>query len=404
MFSITIKKYTSHTVRLLGLAALEEALEASEKRDKKSQNKIANLGKRLNAALASLVQELARYRSEFFGRLREVLGNHSGIRIVGDRFVFQSEVLFECWLGGNLGPEGLAGLDGLAASLRDLFSGFPNDIDWVLRVDGHTDSRPITSARFPSNWELSTARAISVVNYPIRARRSAAAPRRRRFWRIPAARHRRKRRGLRAQPAYRAEARRSVRLCWCATCIDVIAGRVLPCPAVAICVRVTSARKPDGHGRDKPGHDGTFPITASFHLRPDRAEDEDAAIEPRLTWQLAYPSIDFAARVAWGGNAARRNGAERRHDRRRAGERHRRAASPSMQTAIRPAAVSPDHRGSPLATALLAEARRLRPAASRCWSEGTTPRHRFDERNGFARTTEDVDTRRAGRCQKWLTG
>src|SRR3982750_2578922 len=144
------------------LAALEEALDASEKRDKESQGRIADLGTRLNVALAQRVQELSRYRSEFFGRLRAILGNRPDIRIVGDRFVFQSEVFFDPGQA-ILQPGGRAELDKLAAALIELEKQIPKDIAWVLRVDGHTDVRPIASSAFPSNWELSAARAISVV-------------------------------------------------------------------------------------------------------------------------------------------------------------------------------------------------------------------------------------------------
>jgi len=146
------------------LAALEEALDASEKRDKESQTRIADLGQRLNVALAQRVQELSRYRSEFFGRLRAILGNRPDIRIVGDRFVFQSEVFFDTGQAQLL-PEGRAELDKLAAALIDLDKQIPSEIAWVLRVDGHTDVRPINSPVFKSNWELSSARAISVVQY-----------------------------------------------------------------------------------------------------------------------------------------------------------------------------------------------------------------------------------------------
>jgi len=148
------------------LAALEDALEASEKNNKDSQTKLADLGQRLNVALAERVQELSKYRSEFFGRLRTILGNRPDIRIVGDRFVFQSEVFFDTGQAVLL-PEGRAELDQVAAALIDIDQKIPSDIPWVLRVDGHTDSRPITSPQFPSNWELSAARAISVVQYLI---------------------------------------------------------------------------------------------------------------------------------------------------------------------------------------------------------------------------------------------
>ena len=146
------------------IAALNAALEASEARDKEQKAQIVDLGQRLNAALASKVQELARYRSEFFGRLRDVLGDRKDIRIVGDRFVFQSEVLFASG-EAQLGQGGREQMAALARTLRDIAASIPGDLDWVLRVDGHTDKAPIHTDRFPSNWELSTARAISVVRF-----------------------------------------------------------------------------------------------------------------------------------------------------------------------------------------------------------------------------------------------
>ena len=148
------------------LAALEDALEASEKKDKEAQGRIADLGQRLNVALAQRVQELSRYRSEFFGRLRAILGNRQDIRVVGDRFVFQSEVLFDTG-SAAIRPEGKVELDKLAAAVTELEKQIPPEIAWVLRIDGHTDVRPISSPQFPSNWELSSARAISVVQYLI---------------------------------------------------------------------------------------------------------------------------------------------------------------------------------------------------------------------------------------------
>jgi chemotaxis protein MotB len=144
------------------LARLNAALDASENKSKEQKAEIVNLGQRLNAALASKVEELARYRSEFFGRLREVLGNRSDIRIVGDRFVFQSEVLFSSG-SATLNDAGKAQIRRLASTLLDLSKKIPPSIDWVLRVDGHTDVRPIKTREFPSNWELSTARALAVV-------------------------------------------------------------------------------------------------------------------------------------------------------------------------------------------------------------------------------------------------
>jgi chemotaxis protein MotB len=148
------------------LQQLGAALEASELKDKEQEAKIADLGKRLNAALARKVQELSRYRSEFFGRLRVVLGNRPDIRVVGDRFVFQSEVLFESG-SADLGQEGREKMARLAATLKDIAEKIPDEINWVLRIDGHTDDVPIATPRFPSNWELSTARAISVVKFLI---------------------------------------------------------------------------------------------------------------------------------------------------------------------------------------------------------------------------------------------
>jgi chemotaxis protein MotB len=148
------------------LAALEEALDASEKRDKESQTKLTDLGQRLNLALAQRVQELSRFRSDFFGRLRAILGNRPDVRIVGDRFVFQSEVFFDAGQA-VLKPEGMAEVEKLAAALVELEKQIPADIAWVMRVDGHTDVRPIASSQFKSNWDLSAARAISVVQYLI---------------------------------------------------------------------------------------------------------------------------------------------------------------------------------------------------------------------------------------------
>ena len=146
------------------LAQLSAALEASEVKDKEQKATITELGKRLNTALASKVQELSRYRSEFFGRLRVVLGNRPDIRVVGDRFVFQSEILFASG-SAELGKEGRESMSRLASTLRDISEKIPDEINWVLRVDGHTDDVPIATPRFPSNWELSTARAISVVKF-----------------------------------------------------------------------------------------------------------------------------------------------------------------------------------------------------------------------------------------------
>lgn len=146
------------------IGALNEALGASEKKAQEQKDKIKDLGARLNVALAKRVQELSSYRSDFFGRLRKLLGNRPGIRIVGDRFVFQSEVLFPS--GSDIiNPAGQIEMSKLAKALIQIGREIPSKINWVLRVDGHTDRQPINTAAFPSNWELSSARAISVVRY-----------------------------------------------------------------------------------------------------------------------------------------------------------------------------------------------------------------------------------------------
>jgi chemotaxis protein MotB len=150
------------------IAAIETALAASEDKDKQSQTQIADLGRRLNVALAQRVQELSRYRSDFFGRLRQILGDRPDIRIVGDRFVFQSEVLFATG-SDEISPAGGDELNKLADAVSQLATEIPQDLGWVLQINGHTDKRPITgtSGRFRSNWDLSAARAISVVRFLI---------------------------------------------------------------------------------------------------------------------------------------------------------------------------------------------------------------------------------------------
>jgi chemotaxis protein MotB len=149
------------------IGALETALGMSEQKDKDAQLRIADLGQRLNVALAQRVQELSRYRSDFFGKLRDILGNRPDIRVVGDRFVFQSEVFFDSG-AAVLRPEGRAELDKLAGALLDLDKQIPSEINWVLRVDGHTDVRPLSgTTTFKTNWDLSAARAIAVVQYLI---------------------------------------------------------------------------------------------------------------------------------------------------------------------------------------------------------------------------------------------
>ena len=147
----------------LQLASIEEALEASEAKNKERQVQITSLTTRLNQALATKVQELARFRSEFFGRLREVLRGRRDVRIVGDRFIFQSEVLFASG-SAEIGEEGQRQLGDLAQTLADIAQRIPSNINWILQVEGHTDRNPINTPLFRSNWDLSAARAISVVN------------------------------------------------------------------------------------------------------------------------------------------------------------------------------------------------------------------------------------------------
>ncbi len=148
------------------LQAVAVALDLSQKTVSEQTTQIADLGTRLNVALASKVQELARYRSEFFGRLRDALGNQPDIRIVGDRFVFQSELFFDT-ASAELGPTGREQVRRLVGILKQVTPKIPSDIDWVLQVDGHTDRRPIRKEPFASNWELSTARALAIVKYAI---------------------------------------------------------------------------------------------------------------------------------------------------------------------------------------------------------------------------------------------
>jgi chemotaxis protein MotB len=147
------------------LLAISSALDVATKKEAQSQERISDLGQRLNIALAQHVQELASYRSDFFGKLREVLGNRPDMRIEGDRFVLQSEVFFDTGKA-DLKPEGRDELDKVATAIVSLETQIPTDIAWVLRVDGHTDVRPITG-QFKSNCDLSAARAISVVQYLI---------------------------------------------------------------------------------------------------------------------------------------------------------------------------------------------------------------------------------------------
>ncbi len=148
------------------LAQIAAALDISEAKTKKQQAQITDLGNRLNQALATRVEELAKYRSEFFGRLRSILANRKDIRIVGDRFVFQSDVLFPT-ASADLTDAAKQKLTVVAQALTKISPEIPGNIDWVLEVDGHTDPRPINTTQFPSNWELSSARAQSVVRFLI---------------------------------------------------------------------------------------------------------------------------------------------------------------------------------------------------------------------------------------------
>ncbi|MFL2770275.1 MAG: peptidoglycan -binding protein [Rhodospirillaceae bacterium] len=146
------------------LSRLSETLDASDALSEEQKAQIVDLGRRMNRALAGKVQELQGYRSEFFGRLRDILGTRPGIQVVGDRFVFQSEILFSSG-SADLGPEGQRQMTQLARTLVDIAYDIPEEVNWLLRVDGHTDDIPINSNLFPSNWELSVARALSVVRY-----------------------------------------------------------------------------------------------------------------------------------------------------------------------------------------------------------------------------------------------
>jgi chemotaxis protein MotB len=143
------------------LAQIAAALQLEQKTSTAKDAKIADLGAKLNAALVSKVAELQRYRSEFFGRLRQVLAGRPGIAVVGDRFVFQSEVLFPAG-SADLSPAGAEQIRKLAATLKSIGRDIPADVPWVLRVDGHAD-RQAVHGKFASNWELSAERAINVV-------------------------------------------------------------------------------------------------------------------------------------------------------------------------------------------------------------------------------------------------
>ena len=147
------------------LARINQVLESSEAKLKDKDVEIEDLGQRLNLALADKVEELSRYRSDFFGKLREALSDNPDVRVEGDRFVLPSEVLFST-ASADLDKQGAKEISTVARTLKEITQQIPDDIDWVLRVDGHTDRRSIRRV-FASNWELSSARAISIVKYMI---------------------------------------------------------------------------------------------------------------------------------------------------------------------------------------------------------------------------------------------
>ena len=219
------------------LGRLNAALDAADVKAKDQQAQIVDLGQKLNRALASKVEELARYRSEFFGKLREALAGQRDVQVVGDRFVFQSEVLFPSG-SAELQPGGEKQLASVAQRLIEIGSRIPADINWVLQVDGHTDNKPINTRTFPSNWELSAARAIAVVKFL----HSQGIPNRaaggRGLRRIPAAVDD----GHRPQPAHRAEAHQP--LARAAREAPVASARLPFPPACRRCRRATGRAAP----------------------------------------------------------------------------------------------------------------------------------------------------------------
>lgn len=146
------------------LGKIQAALDIANKDLGAKDAKIADLGKELNIALANRVGELERYRSEFFGKLRQALGERSDVRVVGDRFVLPTDILFDSG-SAELGTDAQERLASLAETVKEVAAEIPSSLDWVLRIDGHTDKRPIRTVQFPSNWELSSARAVSIVKY-----------------------------------------------------------------------------------------------------------------------------------------------------------------------------------------------------------------------------------------------
>ena len=156
----------SENIKVLGneIQLLNNLLDSKEVEIAKNKVELGELGDRLNRVLTSEIYKLQKYKSEFFGKLTEILGNRSDIQIKGDRFIFQSEVLFESG-SSDIQPEGRVALSLIAKTMSDLIIELPTDLNWILQVDGHTDKVPIATSRFPSNWELSHARALEVVKF-----------------------------------------------------------------------------------------------------------------------------------------------------------------------------------------------------------------------------------------------
>jgi len=146
------------------LKMISDALALTKEKARKKDEKIADLGKKLNIALAKKINELEKYQSEFFKRLKKILGENPAIQVQGDRFVFQAGLLFKS-ASADLGAEGRTYLAALAHTLQEVSNKIPKDLKWILRIDGHTDRIPIHNEIFASNWELSTARAVSVVRF-----------------------------------------------------------------------------------------------------------------------------------------------------------------------------------------------------------------------------------------------
>lgn len=146
------------------LREIAAALKLQKNLTAEKESQLKQVSQRLNTLLAERVNQLEQYQSEFFSRLRDILASNDNIRVVGDRFLLPSELLFASG-SAELGAEGKRELDKLAGVLLDVVNKIPDDVDWILRVDGHTDIIPINTPKFPSNWELSTARAVAVVRY-----------------------------------------------------------------------------------------------------------------------------------------------------------------------------------------------------------------------------------------------